>query len=1232
MRLTESQRAAVEHRGSDLLVAASAGSGKTEVLTERCLSLLTHPDNPCGVEELLVVTFTRAAAAELRARLSRKLRDAAATAGPGLRQHLRRQALLVGLADIGTIDSWCSRIVREHFAQAGVDPNFATLGEQDALLLRREVMDALFDGIYRGEESLAPAVRDWLACLPTPDDRLIRELIGRLNQFREQLVNPEQWFARQAADCGREDARAILSAALAEECRFQAEQMEHLLGRLSPEDAALLMPYKECLDDWQRQLRDPQQLEACSTAIEEFAFPRVGRGGQPSALIEEVKKRWFERRLKERWKPDVIGQILATAPRACERMRTLLALEARYEELLRAAKRARSVCEFSDVLRLTLDLLGTPTEGPQRTPTDIARRLQERYAHILVDEYQDTSPVQVEILRLVSHSESHSGNRFMVGDLKQSIYAFRRAEPRLFALLIDAYEGGKAVGRVQYLSDNFRSHRDVLEPLNRLFALLFDRALGGTPFDTREQLRAARVELDNPSLDGRPRVLVHVIEHPKRQRQQENGDADEIGVERIEREAQLAADHIHALLGAQVHVLDRTPDGGPVLRPLRLGDVVVLLRAARGNASHVARVLRNNGIRCAAVGREALLEAVEVNDVRTILRLLVNRRQDVALAAYLRGPVVGLTPQELLQIRQTQVYGDFFDAVMGYVRQNPATDLSQRISAALRRLDEWGVAAQETEVPVLVERIIRESGLRTFALGLPGGEQRLTMLHALQNLAQTFGGGHDVADFVEYLDTLTDEEVDPGVLAVADADVVRIMTIHAAKGLEFPVVFLLGAGHRFNSNTQRQAVLCDEAGGLGLRYADYAARGSVLNARHLVLQQRTRQRELEEELRLLYVAATRAREQLVIIGSAAEGSWEEQRARWSDCGGRVPLIARQSVSSRLEWVLMAVAAGRLHEERDGQSALIHVQTHAAADVKVSPYLAVPDEAQGGTQEAEARDEEAWVQRACALLATPPDCSRARLPAALSVSALKELAQHDLLADTPAAVDRFLVHLRAPHLTADEPVQDGTARGQAYHRFLQFADLSRLATEDEVRSQLAGLTGTGRLALTDAELIVPADLVWFATHPQTAWVTRSAGAIRREVPFVYALPLAGTGESTIVRGVIDCLVESPEGIVLLDYKTDLGARRSSVRNTATGTPGPDILPADVAERVPGYRVQVQLYATAASRIFQRPVARALLVFLCARHVIEVAPTPPEPRVLLEIIGSGPPLGDSGRPAP
>jgi len=1230
MRLTESQRAAVEHRGSDLLVAASAGSGKTEVLTERCLSLLTDSDDPCGVEELLVVTFTRAAAAELRARLSRKLRDAAAAAAPPLRRHLRRQALLVGLADIGTIDSWCGRIVREHFAQAGVDPGFGMLGEQDALLLRREVMEALFDGIYRGEEPLAGEVRDWLACLPTPDDRLLRELIGRLNEFREHLVNPEPWFARQAGACEQDDAQAILAAVLAEECRFQAEQLTALLSRVSETDVAALTPYARKLGDWHRRLRDAQQLEACITELEEFRFPRAQRGESRSELVEEVKDRWFERRLKKRWTREIVRSVLATAPRAAARVRTLLALEARYEELLRAAKRSRSVCEFSDVLRMTLDLLGTPTEGPQRTPTDIARRLQGRYAQILVDEYQDTSPVQVEILRLVSRSEPQHGNRFMVGDLKQSIYAFRRAEPRLFAMQIDAYEAGTAAGRVQYLSDNFRSHPAVLKPLNRLFALLFDRALGGTPFDMREQLRAARTELENPSWVGRPRVLVHVVEHPNRQ-QQENGEPDEVGVERIEREAQLAADHIHSLLGSQVQVLDRTPDGAPMLRPLRLGDVVVLLRAARGNAGHVARVLRNNGIRCAAIGREALLDAVEVNDVRTILRLLVNRRQDVALAAYLRGPVVGLTPQELVQIRQAAEHGDFFDAVTDYIRQNPATGLAQRVSTALRRLDEWGLAAQETEVPVLIERIIRESGLRTFTLGLPGGEQRVTVLHALQSLAQTFGGGYGVAEFVEYLDTLTDEEVDPGVLAVADADVVRIMTIHAAKGLEFPVVFLLGTGNRFNTDTLRRAVLCDEAGGLGLRYPDYSARRTVLNVPHLVLQQRTRQRELEEELRLLYVAATRTREQLVIIGSAGEGSWEKQRARWSECGGYLPLIARQSVSNRLEWVFMAVAAGHLHEARDGQPPLIEVQTHAAADVRVRSYSAVPDEPQDAEQEAGTPDEAAWVQRTCALLAATPDYSRARLPAALSVSALKELAQHDMQADTPAAVERFLMHLRAPHLTGEASVQDGAARGQAYHRFLQFANLSCLTTEDEVRNQLAALVATGRLAPTDAELIVPADLVWFATHPQTAWITRHAAAVRREVPFVYALPLGDTGESTIVRGVIDCLVETPEGIVLLDYKTDLGGRRSSVRNAVTGAPAPDKLAGDLAERVPGYRMQVQLYASAAGRIFQRPVVRALLVFLCARHVIEVPLTPPEPRVLLEMIGSSGSPGDSGRPA-
>jgi ATP-dependent helicase/nuclease subunit A len=1214
MKLTDSQRAAIDYRGSNLLVAASAGSGKTEVLARRCVALIADPAQPCDVERLLVVTFTRAAAAELRVRIARMLREAAeqsAAAGP--RAHLRRQELLVETADIGTIDAWCGRIVREHFAQAGIDVGFSVLGEQDAILLRREVLDALFDGIHRGDEPLAGEVRAWLARAPTPGDDFLRALVARLSAFREHLVNPDAWFDRQRAACNVNDAADVLAAALAEECLYQHEQVQSLLAEPTTNGTPrALQPYADQLATWCQQLATPGKLIEVADAVATFKLPKPRRGeSAESPAVGEVRDRWLKGRLQKRWSPDDVRSILKHAPLVAGHLATLLRLEARYQQLLNDAKQARAAYEFADVLRMTLDLLGTPTEHRRRAPTPIARRLQQRYDHVLVDEYQDTSPVQVEILRLVTRDGPGQSDRFMVGDLKQSIYGFREAEPQLFAELIEAYAANRADGRVQYLSDNFRSHPAVLDGLNRLFALLFDRALGGTPFDPAERLRAGRDEIANPTLAARPRIEIHVIEQPGRRAAEPTEGADDQGsVETIEREAQLAAAQIHSLLATGVQIPVRGPDEKLALRPLRLADIVVLLRAARQNAAHVARVFRASGIRCLAGAREALLDAVEVLDVRNVLQLLVNRRQDVPLAAYLRGPLVGLSADELLALRAAMkdARGDFYDAVMHYLRRHPNPVLAQKLAQALAQLDAWSVAAREEELPTLLQRILHDGALPLFAQALPSGDQRVALLRALQNLAATFAtAGQGIAEFVEYLDTLAAEDIDPGALAAGDEDVVRIMTIHAAKGLEFPVVFLLGTGAKFNDLSQREGLLCDEQLGLGLRCKDYPARAELTSARHLVARQRRAWRELEEELRLLYVATTRARELLFVVGTASEGAWADCRARYETAASAVPLISRQSVRHRLEWIMMAAAAGRLHESRDGSPPSVPVVTHPATEIRVPEPGAPATTTETPPLPPSSADDEAWVQRSCTLLASPPDRSFASLPAVLSVSAAKELALREAAADSPALLDTPAHPLHVPTFAAGAAQADGRELGAACHRFLQLADLARLSSEAAVRAQLDELTTAGRLQPAEAALIPAADIAWFAGTPEGCLLASSAAHARREVPFVYALCLGPADEHTIVRGVIDCLLETPDGLVILDYKTDRPRDET-----------------DFAARLAGYTVQLQLYAQAAASIFARPVVRALLIFLRARRTIAVPLTAPSlPALLREVVAENPP---------
>lgn len=1193
MKLTEAQQAAVSHRDGHALVSASAGSGKTHVLSMRCAALVSDPEHPCDIDQLLVVTFTRAAAAELRVRVARRLRDAAAeVSSRSLRRHLHRQQALVDVADIGTIDAWCGRIVREHFVQAGVDPAYTVLSGADAQLLRTQVLDQVMKDIYAGRSVVADAAQPWLLRAASPGEGFLRTLITRLNTFREHLVNPKPWLRREAERLATDDAAAVLAAALQGECRFQRDQLIALLAEASAEDAAILKPYGAALDEWIAALDTPTSVTEVVAGIKKARI-RVARGQSPSVLVSEIKERWLTKRLKKRWDSDHVASILDGVPQAADLMGRLLQIEQHYDECLRVEKRRRRQLEFADVLRHTLDLLGTPA-GDTRAPTELARRLRARYAHVLVDEYQDTSPVQVEVLRLVSR-EGGAANRFMVGDVKQSIYGFRQADPRLFMVQSDALNEDAEPGCVVRLSDNFRSHADLLRPLNEIFANLFDRALGGTPYGEEERLRAGRdvKEIGNPTLDATPRVVVDVLEAERGR--STSDDAEDAGdeLERIEREAVIAAGEIRDLLDAGTMVPERQADDTTRLRPLCRRDIVILLRSAKQNAGRIAGVLRRCGVPCATGGRESLLDSVEVRDIQSALQLIVNRRQDVPLAAYLHSPLMPaeaggpLSPAELRDVVavRRERGAELFDVVEVYCRENSEHALAARIRAGLAQIDDWATVAREQDVVGLLRRILHDTGLPAFASALPGGPQRVAILRSLQDFAADFTAhdGRGVDAFLDYLDALAEEQIEPGALAVGDENVVRILTIHASKGLEYPVVFLLGAGNQFNTQGQAAPLHCDVTLGCGLRFGDYPDRRNIVSARHHVAQNELGRRELEEELRLTYVAATRARERLHVIGHAKPQRWDELRALYVDRAEPPPLIARLSASDRLEWLLAAIAAANLPEAVGG--ALVRTRP---ADTVALPNT--PEPATASTPIAATRADDAWCDTARRWITTSIDDRLAHRPAVLSVSAAKALARRDVDADTPAELELSPPTVSRPQFARTAETVDGRALGTIVHRFLELADLRGLATVDDVGRQLRQLIGGGRLTEEEAGWVDSADVAWLGQSEIGGLLHERAEHVQRELPFVYALPLDIDNEFTIVRGIIDCVIPTEAGLVLVDYKTDR------------------VRPEQFAERVALYGVQMRLYAQAATAVLGQPVRAATLAFLRMRRLesIELRP--------------------------
>ncbi|MGE0479172.1 MAG: UvrD-helicase domain-containing protein [Phycisphaerae bacterium] len=1202
MKLTENQQRAIAHRGADLLLSASAGSGKTEVLARRCVDLIADPHQPCDVTHLAVVTFTRAAAAELRVRLARMLRDAArAVRGVALERHLRRQEVLIATADIGTIDAWCGRLVRENFAAAQVDAGYVVLAPEPAHLLRASVLDELLGWVFTAPDDDAEQARAWLAREARPRDESLRGCVDRINRLREQLIDPDAWLAARERDALRPDtelrahAGRVVCAAIADECRFQSEQLAALpAARSSPTAAEIADAYAAALRNLEALARGSTDAVRVCAACAQIKLRKPTRAGADVGdLVGTLRDDWLKPRLLKRCDADEVAALLAHAPLAAARLALALRLERRFADRLASAKRRRGVLEFGDVQRAALDLLGTPARTPNapRAPSPLAEQLRARYEHVLVDEYQDTSPVQVEILRLISRDAPHATNRFLVGDIKQSIYGFRQAEPRLFSRLADAIASGGAPGVVDYLPDNFRSHARLVDGLNALFATLFDRALGGSAYGEPERLAARRDEVANPTLDGTPRVEIHIV--PERARGgAADGDDDDVLLERVEREAALAARWIHDQLRAGVQIPERGADQQLALRPLRYSDVVILLRAAVQNAGRVGRVLRDAGIPCVTSGRETILATVEALDLRSVLALLANRRRDLPWAAYLRGPFVGLSEPHLLAIRRAAPNADYCDAVDAVRRcAGPRSTLEDTLDRAVAQLDAWSAAARVVDLPTLLRRILHESAYELFVRALPGGDQRVAVLRAFQRFADEFAatGQSGVAEFVEYLDALEQRELDPTTPVTATTDAVRVLTIHAAKGLEFPFVLLLNAGAAFNRQSQAEPVQFDIDGGLGLRFVDAELRTRVATPEHGLLSWRNQERELGEELRLLYVALTRAREKLLIVGHAPCDAWDRTRERWP-AGRPLPLLSRLASRSHLDWLLMAAAARGLAPAAAAPTpTLLHVAVHDGPfdSPPPAPAVEVPAVDASAAPFVWGAADDAWVRDALAGLDASRAAAAAGLPAVLSVSALKQAARRESEADAVATLDHSDEPLALPAFAAPRASPDGRRRGTAVHRFLEHADLGRLETAEQIARQIDELGAARRLAPTDAALLPRDELAWWGATAEARWLAEHAARARRETPFVYLLPIAEASERLLVRGVVDCLVLDEDALTLIDYKTD--------------RVGSD---AALAERVAAYSLQMQLYAAATSAIFARPVRAAWLVFLHHRRIVAV----------------------------
>lgn len=1159
---TPSQKLAIEDRGGELLVSAAAGSGKTRVLTERLMRWITEGDAPRSIDNFLIITFSTAAAAELRSRISEEL-SARAAADPGSKR-LRRESALVRRAQIGTIHSFCSALLREYAGRAGIAPDFAIADEDRARELRRLSLETVLEAAYAEAEPGFIQLADTVGA--GTDDRRLESLVLELHGKLQSHARPGDWAARQSElfETGAEDAadtpwgRELLESA-ADELLWWAGEFDELVRSLAGFEKmgkAYVPSFSETASSLRGAAkRAAEGWDALREALP-IAFPRLGSlrgGGEDPELAERAKARReackkAAKRIEKGFtlpSEQLLRDMRATAPA----MRALLKLVGDFDAEYTRRKRRRSLLDFADLEHLAARLL---TE-PDGSPTETAREVSRRYAEVMVDEYQDVSLVQNMIIRAVSDS----GRRlFMVGDVKQSIYRFRLADPTIFLKKYESYADApqpEGVPRRVFLRESFRSRGEVVDAVNAVFGCLMSKGLGEMEYDERARLRAG---LEYPGVVPVPELVAVPLP---------GADEDEERPDKIEVEAAYVARMMRRLVETGAKISE-----GSALRPLGYGDIAVLLRSVNVSGPVWRRVLAREGVPVEAGQSGGFFEAPEVAVILSLLAVIDNPRQDVALISVLRSELFGFTNDELTEIRLMSGEGDFYAAL------SARAEVSEKARAFLDTLDRLRDFARDSELATLIWEIYESLGCMALCSAMRDGEGRRARLLRLFELARSFEttGWRGLRRFLDWLRSMRERGEEPAFPDEDGGGAVRIMSIHRSKGLEFPVVFIGDTARQFNRSDLRGSVLVHPELGLGPKFTD-AARGIEYPtlARRAVANRLEREL-LSEELRLLYVAMTRARERLFITCAMADTQKTMDKLAPA-AQEHIPAQALLPMRSMAEWLICAALG------TGGRALTLSI----GGDEEGAPRRVTP----AAQPEPERTGEEASPVDFDALLAWRyPHSGAETLPSKLTATELKSLAEPD--AESAELLPRAARTFRRPDIALAARRLTAAERGTATHLALRYLELGALTTPEAAREAVDRLAAAGKLSAREAAAVDAAGLCRFALSPLGRRIT-AAPRVLREFPFALLCPAerffpGAEGEELLLQGVVDCCLIEPDGAVIVDYKTDR------------------IAPEAAPERAKRYAAQLETYAWAVSRITGLAVKAKIVYFLQPGGAVEL----------------------------
>lgn len=1242
---TKEQQSVIDLRNRNLLISAAAGSGKTAVLVERIIKMVTDTKNPVDIDKLCVVTFTNAAAAEMKERILLALNNALDEDSDN--EHLKKQISLVHTAKITTIDSFCLDIVRNNFNSIDIDPSFRIADPDEAGLVKADVMENMLEDYY---EEGKPEFIDFVETYSSGNKVSgLEDIIDNLYTFSTSHPWPKIWLNKCRELYEIKNDEEFENTAFARDIKTSvksilkdARRMLNTALRISREAMGPL-PYEETLlsdIDNIDILEKAKTVAELSDIFSQLSFGKLKRVvTKNSNVYDEYLKdraktlRDSAKALVESIRSDYFAQPLSTSiediKNSASAVNMLIDLVLDFTDRFEKKKKEKNIADFADIEHMALNVLIQHKNDNKNTEeftyTAVADEMSKNFSEILIDEYQDSNLVQDYIMKSISRERFDMPNNiFMVGDVKQSIYKFRLARPELFMEKYDTYTDTESDNQKIELRKNFRSRSNVLSSINYIFYKIMKNEVGSVDytesvalytgasypeFEDKEWAKTKILLLDTDeeilNNDDNSEIKVKLNKKEDADITENGNDNEDEELTKAEKEARLVANEIIAMMSGKIkaQVTDKVTGE---LRDVRYSDIVILLRSQRGYAETFVKVLTDAGIPAFSEQKSGYFDAIEVATILNFIRIIDNPVQDIPLTAVMKSQIIGITVNELAIMRTECKDGNMYNCMMWYKDNGKNKDIKRKLNKLANYINEYSKRAIYTDIHILIKEIMVETGYYNYVTAMPSGIKRKGNLDMLVEKAKAYESTsfRGLFNFVRYIEQLKKYNVDYGEASESGEsdNIVRLMTIHKSKGLEFPVVFLSGCGKQFNSSDTRGSLVIHPDLGIGTDYIDYEERVKTATLYKKAIASRLKEEVLGEELRVLYVALTRAREKLYITGcvkgmAKTLKGWCESAQENPDRLSYTTLIKAKNY---LDFIMPAVLTDknikptvrafgieeelevRYGDEEANSDAEFAIEYYTIQDlIRNTVDKEVSDMAIRDVIEEYGNDKSMLYDKINDRLNyVYHDIIATKIHSKMSVSEIKKIGQN---VDEEESEFMFLgeEELMMPEFLAPKEEIKATTRGTAYHKFLELLDYERCKNTDMIKEMAIEFATSGKMPQEYVEMINPFDILYFVKSDigQRMKAAYERGTLVREQQFVMSVPYSeiekeyNGDEEILVQGIIDAYFVEDGRIVIVDYKTDRAK--------------------DAKELIDRYQVQLDFYEKAVNKTSENKVKEKVI---------------------------------------